>query len=54
MAMSYVITSWIAMPLESLAYVSFRAPAGSITELREDYFHNRQVVRLGDTGHLAP
>ena len=54
MAMGYVITSWIAMPLESLAYVSFRAPAGSITELREDYFHNRQVVRLGDTGHLAP
>lgn len=55
MAMNYVITSWIAMPLESLAYVSFRAPAGSITELREDdYFHNRQVVRLGDTGHLAP
>jgi len=54
LAMSFVITSWIAMPLESLAYVSFRAPAGSITELREeDYFHNRQVVRLGDTGHLV-
>jgi probable phosphoglycerate mutase len=55
LAMNFVITSWIAMPLESLGYVSFRAPAGSITELREDdYFHNRQVVRLGDTGHLAP
>ena len=55
MAMSYVITSWIAMPLESVAYVSFRAPVGSISELREDdFFHNRQVVRLGDTGHLAP
>lgn len=27
---------------------------GSITELHEDdYFHNRQIVRLSDTGHLT-
>ncbi|WP_405168203.1 hypothetical protein OG203_31355 [Nocardia sp. NBC_01499] len=28
----------------------FRAPSGSITTLREEnFFHNRQVVSLGDT-----
>jgi probable phosphoglycerate mutase len=41
------------MPYESLGSVSFRAPSGSITVLREDdFFHNRQVVSLGDTRHL--
>ena len=43
------------MPIESLGYVSFQAVSGSITVLREDdYFHNRQIVSLGDTRHLAP
>ena len=42
------------MPIESVGYVSFRAPAGSITTLREDnFFHNRQVISLGDTRHLS-
>ena len=53
-ALTYVVAAWIRMPLESLGYVSFRAASGSITVLREDdYFHNRQVVTLGDTRHLA-
>ncbi|MFB6711878.1 MULTISPECIES: hypothetical protein [unclassified Streptomyces] len=34
-------------------YASFRAPSGSITTLREDdFFHNRQVLSLGDTRYL--
>lgn len=54
MAATFVLASWIRMPLESAGYVSFRAAPGSITELHEDdYFHNRQVVRLGDTSHLT-
>lgn len=41
------------MPVESAGYASFWAPSGSITTLREDdFFHNRQVVSLGDTCHL--
>jgi len=53
-AVTFVLGSWIRMPIESLGYVNFRAASGSITVLREDdYFHNRQVVSLGDTHHLA-
>ncbi|MEU8462040.1 histidine phosphatase family protein [Streptomyces sp. NPDC059982] len=52
-ALTFVVAAWIGMPAESLGYVNFRAPSGSITTLREDdFFHNRQVVRLGDTSHL--
>lgn len=54
-AVTFVLASWIRMPIESLGYVNFLAASGSITVLREDdYFHNRQVVSLGDTRHLAP
>lgn len=52
-AMTFVVAAWIKMPLESLGSVSFRAPSGSITTLKEDdHWHNRQVARLGDTRHL--
>ncbi|WP_329437446.1 histidine phosphatase family protein [Streptomyces sp. NBC_01280] len=51
--LTFVVASWIKMPIESAGYASFRAPSGSITTLREDdFFHNRQVVSLGDTLHL--
>ena len=53
-AITFVVASWIRMPIESLGYVNFRAASGSITTLREDdYFHNRQLTSLGDTRHLA-
>jgi 2,3-bisphosphoglycerate-dependent phosphoglycerate mutase len=53
-ALTFVVAAWIKMPFESLGSVSFRAPSGSITVLREDdFFHNRQVVSLGDTSHLG-
>jgi 2,3-bisphosphoglycerate-dependent phosphoglycerate mutase len=52
-AVTFVLASWIRMPIESVGYVNFRAASGSITVLREDdYFHNRQIVSLGDTRHL--
>ncbi|HEY0803530.1 MAG TPA: histidine phosphatase family protein, partial [Pseudonocardiaceae bacterium] len=54
-AATFVVASWIGMPFESLGYVSFPVTSGSITTLHEDdYFHNRQVVSLGDTRHLTP
>ncbi|MFD3546015.1 hypothetical protein ACFWUW_10420 [Streptomyces sp. NPDC058655] len=41
------------MPIDSLGHVDFRVASGSITRLREDdFFHNRRLVRLGDTRHL--
>ncbi|MFB7223171.1 histidine phosphatase family protein [Streptomyces sp. NPDC056227] len=52
-SLTFVVASWIKMPIESADYARFRAPSGSITTLREDdFFHNRQVVNLGDTRHL--
>jgi len=54
-SLTFVVTSWIKMPIEAVGYAGFRAPSGSITTLREDdFFHNRQVVSLGDTLHLGP
>ncbi|KDO10397.1 histidine phosphatase family protein [Amycolatopsis mediterranei] len=51
--LTFVVAYWIGMPIESLSHVNFRVSSGSITTLREDdYFHNRQVVSLGDTRHL--
>ncbi|WP_405187971.1 histidine phosphatase family protein [Streptomyces anulatus] len=52
-SLTCVVASWIKMPIEAAGYASFRGPSGSITTLREDdFFHNRQVVSLGDTRHL--
>ncbi|MFE7185269.1 histidine phosphatase family protein [Streptomyces erythrochromogenes] len=52
-SLTCVVASWIKMPIEAAGYAGFRAPSGSITTLREDdFFHNRQVVSLGDTRHL--
>jgi probable phosphoglycerate mutase len=53
-AQVFVLSCWIGMPVESAGYVSFLAPSGSITQLREDdRFRSRQLVSLGDTRHLA-
>lgn len=51
---TFVIAHWIGMPIDALDYVSFPLASGSITHLREDdYFHNRAVTSLGETGHLV-
>ena len=52
-SLTFVVASWIRMPIESVSYASFQARPGGITTLREDdFFHNRQVVSLDDTRHL--
>lgn len=41
------------MPIDSVGYVSFPAPSGSITHLRQDdYWQNRAVIALADVSHL--
>lgn len=53
-ALTFVVSAWIKMPIESADYVSFRAPSGSISVLSEDdFFGNRAVVEMGSTGHLV-
>lgn len=52
-AATFVLTSWIKMPIESLGYVNLRVASGSITTLREDdFFHNRQIASLNEIEHL--
>ncbi|MFI7470640.1 histidine phosphatase family protein [Nonomuraea sp. NPDC049646] len=52
-SLTFVVASWIKMPIKAVGYASFRVSSGSITTLREDdYFRYRTVVNLGDTRHL--
>jgi 2,3-bisphosphoglycerate-dependent phosphoglycerate mutase len=53
-ALTFVVAAWIGMPVAALGHVNFLAKPGGITTLREDeYFRNRQVAALSDTGHLG-
>ncbi|MEV5891027.1 histidine phosphatase family protein [Nonomuraea fuscirosea] len=53
-SLTFVVASWIKMPITAVGQVSFPVPSGSITTLREDgFYHNRAVVGLGDTRHLG-
>lgn len=52
--LTFVLAAWGCIPIEALDYLRVRADPGSITELHEDdYFHNRQIVRLADTQHIT-
>ncbi|WP_281262621.1 histidine phosphatase family protein [Nonomuraea fuscirosea] len=53
-SLTFVVASWIRMPIQAVGQVGFPVPSGSITTLREDdSFHNRAVVGLGDIRHLG-
>ena len=52
MALTFVVSAWIRMPLEAAGYVAFRSTSGGITVLhQDDLFRNRAVVSLNDTSH---
>ncbi len=52
-ALTFLITAWLRVPLESAGYASFRSTSGGITTLREDdRYHYRTVESLNDTSHL--
>jgi probable phosphoglycerate mutase len=53
-ALTFVVAAWARLPLETTGYLSLRANSGSITVLSEDdYFHNRAILSLNETDHLA-
>jgi len=50
---TYLIASWIGLPLEAAGHVKFKTSPGGITHLREDdLFHDRQVAALNDLSHF--
>lgn len=53
-AVTFLVAAWIEMPMDAAGYINIRANSGGITHLHEDdRFHNRCVVSLNDTRHLA-
>ena len=53
-ALTFLVMAWTGMPIDALGYVNLRSSSGGITVLREDdFFHNRQVVRLDGVDHLS-
>ena len=54
-ALTFVVAAWIKMPLDSAGYINIRSSSGGISQLVEDdTFHNRAIVSVNDTSHLAP
>lgn len=52
-SLTYVLASWIGIPLAAVDRVKFKASAGSITVLHDDDFHHDHVVaELNSTDHL--
>lgn len=53
-ALTFVVTAWARLPSETTGYLALRAASGSISVLSEDdYLHNRAVISLNGTDHLA-
>lgn len=53
-ALTFVEAAWIGMPLEAAGLIGLPVKNGSITTLRQEPpFHNRSIVKLNDTSHLA-
>ncbi|GIJ35249.1 histidine phosphatase family protein [Micromonospora sediminimaris] len=51
---TFLLAAWIGMPIDAAGLVGIRFSPGGITHLREDDFlHNRWIVQLNDTHHLA-
>ena len=49
-----VLSAWIGMPLEAAGLIGLPVRSGSITTLSQAApFHNRSIVALNDTSHLA-
>ncbi|MBF6166849.1 histidine phosphatase family protein [Streptomyces gardneri] len=52
-ALTFVITTWMRIPVEAAGFASFATVPGAITHLRhDDYWRNRAVLGLADTSHL--
>lgn len=52
-ALSFVISAWLGMPIESLGRMRYCADSGSVTELDFDPdWGDRRLVTLNETSHL--
>lgn len=52
--LSLVIAAWMKVPIDACGFVSYAAPSGSITHLRQDdFFRNRAMICFADVSHLA-
>ncbi|MEV0029647.1 histidine phosphatase family protein [Nocardia sp. NPDC050793] len=52
-ALTFVITSWMQIPVDAVGFASFATTPGAITHLRlDDYWRNRTLLGLADTAHL--
>ncbi|WP_280397960.1 histidine phosphatase family protein [Nocardia carnea] len=52
-ALTFVVTSWMQIPVDAVGFASFATTPGAITHLRlDDYWRNRALVALADTSHL--
>ncbi|WP_280331243.1 histidine phosphatase family protein [Nocardia wallacei] len=52
-ALTFVVTTWMQIPVSSAGFASFATTPGAITHLRlDDYWRNRTLVGLADTSHL--
>lgn len=51
--LSLVIAAWMKLPVDACGFISYAAPSGSITHLRQDdFFRSRAMIRFADTFHL--
>jgi len=52
--LSLVIAAWMKVPIDACGFVTYAAPSGSITHLRQDdFFRNRAMICFADVSHLA-
>ncbi|MFG1793504.1 histidine phosphatase family protein [Nocardia sp. NPDC049149] len=52
-ALTFVVTTWLQVPVAASGFVAFTTSPGAITHLRlDDYWRNRAVVSLADVAHL--
>jgi broad specificity phosphatase PhoE len=53
-AQTFVVTTWLQLPVDAVGFVAFATRPGAISHLRhDDYWRNRSVVAIADTTHLA-
>ncbi len=52
-ALTFVVTTWMMLPVEAVGFASFATAPGAITHLRhDDYWRNRTLIGLAETSHL--
>ncbi|MFC9893365.1 histidine phosphatase family protein [Nocardia sp. NPDC127579] len=52
-ALTFVVTTWMRIPVDSAGFAAFATTPGAITHLQlDDYWRNRALRSLADTSHL--